>query len=332
MELPRAAPQQAEPSAASAAAYEAYLQGLYLVRQATPQSLQRAAELFERAVLEDPGYAQAHALLARASLQLWAFHGPSHEPWAQRARQAAATAVALRPDLAETHIARAAAAALYEWDWPEAERSLLRALDLAPQSPDAHHHYAWLLLRLARWDEALAEMQQAQRLDPLSVGVASDLGWFYYRSRRYAEAARQCYSTLELDAQSASALECRHQALAQMGRHAEALQQARQAMEAAGATARELALLDGPAEAAYARFRRWLIARMRAQGADPYYLAAQHAALGEPDQAFQELELAHQRRSALLGLLLAAPELDPYAADPRYRDLVRRLGLPQGRP
>jgi len=318
-------------SATNQAARDPYLKGLWFLRRGTPDDLRQSVPAFEQAVVFDPRSARAQAGLADAIHLLTLFGAlPPREAY-PRAEAAARKALELEPDLADTRSTLGSILFRFHRDGPGAEAEFRRALALDPGSATVHHDYAWLLVAERRFDEALIQIQVAQRLEPLSVRASADVGWVYYRARRYPEAIRQMQRTLELEPRFLGARHCLEGALVHEGRFAEALVQAREGARQEGMTAAELAALPQEPRTALRRIAEWRLARLQDRGTkgwvSPYALAAQYAELGDADHAFAELDHAFTESDPSLVSADVDPAFDAVRADPRFAQVVARIGL-----
>jgi DNA-binding winged helix-turn-helix (wHTH) protein/Tfp pilus assembly protein PilF len=314
------------------AAREAYLAGRYLWNKGTSDALTKSLEQFERALALDPSYAPAYAGLAD-SYRLLAMNGalPAREA-SEKAKAAALTALEIDPALAEAHVSLGSILFRYEWDWAGAERELRRAIAADPDYALGRHDYAWFLVAMGRFDEAVSEITIARDLDPLSPLANADVGWVYLRARRYDEAIAQMERTLELEPGLSQAHACLELAYIYKGMYAEGRDAARRHMQELGADEAVLAEIDGlPAAEGLRRSWRWKlerrIAAARERPVTAYPFATMYAALGERGRAFEWLERAFADRDPMLVSLNVDPAFDGLRADPRFADLLRRVGL-----
>jgi serine/threonine-protein kinase len=315
------------------AAYELYLKGRYHWNKRNPEGLRKAVEYFRQATALDPNYALAYAGLADAYAVLPNFdRRVSRLEMMPLAKDAALKAVALDYELAEAHTSLAVILRKYDFDWAGAERHYRRAIELNPNYPTAHQWYGELLVDRGHFDEGLAEVRRALELDPLSLVANMELGLGLRLARRYDEAIAQLQKTLELDPTFADANAFLAAAYAHKGMYEEAL----------AANARQMAREGAPpavieaAKAAYARegwqgYLRFLVKTIesRENPARPEGIAGLYGQLGENDKAFEWLERAYVERADGLSLLKVDPWYDPLRSDPRFADLMRRVGLPQ---
>jgi adenylate cyclase len=314
-------------------AYHHYLRGRYhWHRRDDPQrrqeNLRKSLENFEAALSADPGFALAWAGLADTYASL-AGVMPPQEAYG-RAKAAALQAVKHDERLAEGHVALARILVFHEWDWVGAGTAYRRAIELSPSYATAHQWYAMYLLHLGRGDEALREIAVARRLDPLSINVQLDAGRILYFTRRYDEAVAQWRHILELDPASADA--SLHLGLTYVEKGM--FEEARTQFEQWAATRREAptALLAYTHAAAgnHAEARRLLdglLYEAQHQRVPAAAIALIYGRLGDRDNAFRWLEKAVEGRSSFLLFLKVSPRMDPLRADPRYRELLQRIGL-----
>jgi len=319
-------------------AYEAYLLGrAYFNNIPMWTSWMRAKEYFEKAVAKDPGYAPAYGGLA----ELYAHLGGSHarDPRAKivQARQWAEKALALDDTLAEAHTALAHVAQ-YEYDWAGAEREFRRAIELNPSYALARIWYAQYLYATQRFEEAVTQAQFAQQLDPGSLLVNTQAGAAYFFAGRVEEAMASWQKALELDPGYPGASILLATSYVTLGMTEQAIATLQKALNFSD---RDPVVLGALAHA-YARAGRReealklvgelnrldvrLEAERRSIPRFPFIWA--YVGLGDNEQAFAWLEKAYQERRARMYLLNVDPLLDPLRSDPRFQDIVRRVGLP----
>jgi DNA-binding winged helix-turn-helix (wHTH) protein/tetratricopeptide (TPR) repeat protein len=315
-------------------AYHSYLKGRYHWNTRAEEGLKKAVQHFEQAIARDPGYALAHAGLADCYTLLGSA-GYGVLPPAEaldRARAAATKALEVDPDLAEAHTSLALVKFRLDWDWGLAETEFRRAIQLSPGYASAHHFYGLYLSAMGRATEAVASLRLAQELDPLSLIIGAALARVFHFARQYERAFEQCLKTLEMDPQFAEA----HMNLAlvyvQRSMFAEAVERLQRATATAGRRPLMQAILgyvhglSGDVDQA----RRTLdeLGGLAAEGRIPMlYLVYPCIGLGETERAFELLETAYRERSGLLVFLKVEPIFDTLRADPRFEDLLRRMGL-----
>ena len=313
----------------SPAAHEAYLKGTYLNR-GTNEQRRKAREYFEQAVSIDPGYAPAYAGLAD---YYWATPELPAGVAMPEAKQYALKALDLDPTLVRAHTALAAVRFYGDWDWAAAEKEFKRALELNPSDAEAHRMYSIYSSALGRGEEALAEIRRAQQLDPLSNLTQITAGWTFYYARQYDRAVEQCRRVLGSDPNSDGGYDCLGSAYLAKGLYEEAIAASERTVSLSGSDparvvglARAYALAGRKAEA----HKVLQELRQLSKGAylPPCYFAAVHVALGENEQAFTWLEKAYRERDTYLTWLKVDEALDPLRPDPRFHELLSRVGLP----
>ncbi len=314
-------------------AYQLYLQGRYLAARVNEANLRKSLEYFQRAIEKDPNYAEAYTGLADSYSSL-AYIGtlPVEEGYS-KVRAAASRALELDESLGEAHEALGYYDLYYQWDGPAAEQEFRRAIDLNPNHPDGYLGYANYLEQVGRFEEAIAENRHAQQLDPLAPRFSLNLGDVLLRARRYDEAIQQFEKIVELNPSDFSAHYGLARAYLEKGMFARALAEAEK-----GNTLWNNPALPFPGRAyVYARVgkakeARSELAELERQAktapAWAHQVAAVYVALGEKDQAFSWLEKAYQGRSSFLRWLKVDTRFEPLRSDPRFQDLLRRVGLP----
>jgi TolB-like protein/DNA-binding winged helix-turn-helix (wHTH) protein/Tfp pilus assembly protein PilF len=324
------APPAAVLSPSSYQAYDLYLEGRYFWNKRTAQSLQRAAEYFQQSIDKDPNYARSYAGLADSYAMMSSYDVLPPEAAMPEARAAAQSAIKLDDGLAEAHVSLAVIAQNYDWDWNTAEKEYRRAIELDPNYATAHHWYAEELALTGKFDEAFGEIERARQLDPLSLIIAADRGAILYFSRQYAPAVAQFNSVLEMEPNFLRA----HLvifAYTQQGDYANAsaaLDRARKTNESAWSPALEIYLLGRSGKLPEARQHLEKFKNMNwppSQVAVP--MAVAYIGTGENTQAVAWLEKAYAVHSASLTAIKVDPTYDPLRSDPRFKDLLRRVGL-----
>jgi TolB-like protein/DNA-binding winged helix-turn-helix (wHTH) protein/lipoprotein NlpI len=312
-------------------AYEAYLKGTYFLNKLTEADLHKSIELFSQAVELDPAYAQAYAGLSQSYVYLGIFGlRPSGEVY-PKARVAAMKALQLDETVAEAHNALADVKKGYDWDWVAAEAEYKRAIALNASYSRAHSWYADYLSKMGRHDEALVEAKRARELDPVSVSSNGFLGAILYRARRYDEAIEACQRALELDPSYPNALWFQALAHEQKGELPKAIANLKKAVSLSDAPlyrallANAYALAGEKAKALSALDELKALSQQRY--VSPLDIAVVYTGLGDRNSAFQWLEKAFQERTMRIQEL-PEPIFDSLRSDPRFGDLMRRIGLP----
>jgi len=313
-------------------AYEAYLKGRYYWNKRTAAGMQKAVAYFQQAIDKDPGYGAAYSGLADSNSGL-TWHGfTSPAETLPRAKAAALKAIEIDPQSAEAH-ASLGLVLHHEWDWSGAEAEFKRALQLDPRYANAHHWYGDYLSVRGRHEEALIEAKKASELDPLNLMIDTWLGLRYYLARNYERAVERGRSTVELDPGFAPAHLLLGETYVQMRRHEQGLAELESAASLSGDSPLYLAQV-AVAYAAEGRKTEALQIAAQLQAASlnryvsPYGLAQIYAALGDKEQTFKWLDNAYTDRSVWMTYLAVDPVFDGYRSDQRFQDLLRRVRLP----
>jgi serine/threonine-protein kinase len=314
-------------------AHNLYLQGRYHLNQRTEEGLVKAVEFFEKAIVEDPQYAEAHSGLSDAYglLAHYGVLGPA-DVWT-KAASSAATAVLLDGNSAEARTSLAHVKSTQDWDWRSAEREFQRAITLDPKYATAHHWYGIsCLVPMGRLDEALEQMTLAQSLDPVSSIIARDVGVIHYFRRDFGAALEQCDHTIELNPHFAPAYLTLSLVQEQQGDLEEALAALERAVSLSplsprmhGALGRTLALAN-KRDAAMKTLRK-LETLARERYVSPFEFASIYLALGQLDVAFKWLNKARDERVFELLAMRVDPRFDPLRDDARFDASVRQIGF-----
>ena len=314
-------------------AYQLYLKGRFFWNKRTREGFQRGMALFEQAVERDPAYARAHAGVADSNIGLTFYEYERPHDAMPRAKAAALRALAVAPLMAEAHASLAHIEGNYEWDWAAAEAEWRRAIFLDPDYATAHQWYAThYLTPTGRLEDALREARRAQELDPLSPVFNAFFGATLLFSRRYDEAIEECRKTIDLYPEFGVGHWYLGRAYLQRGMSREAVAELREAVRLSGGSP----LMQGTLAFAQAKAgdpgaRKILgdLLRLRREHyASAFDLAVVHAGLGEHDEALRWLDEAAAERAFHLVYLKVWPELDALRAEPRFKAMVRRIGLP----
>ena len=319
------------------AAYDAYLKARYHLHAMSPAEISKSIEDFERALQVDPNYAPAHAglasayaLLAIAPFDLL----PPHQAM-PKAETAARKSLELDDSLAEAHAALALVNHHYHWNWKAAEAGYKRAIDLNPDYAAAHYWYSWLLLALGKRSEALEEIERTmlivQQTDPHRlVAVHATRAQAYYFGREFQRAIEECEKALELDPEHFMLHFILGRAYMRMGNHVRAIAQLKLAKTV------DFPLMGAALGLAYAvsgrkdqtqKIAEAFKAAAKKRYIPPTYFGMLYAGLGDKDKALEWLEKAFQERADGLTWLNVEPMLDDMRSDPRFQDLIRRIGL-----
>ncbi len=305
-------------------AYRFYLQGMFLLDRR--MAAQKAVEALEQSVRLDPNYAQGWAGLAVAhGLIAYSANANVGEEY-QKSIEAINKALSLDPNVSEVYTALCEIKYQYEWDFAGAGRACQRALELNHNSSLAHNNYARFLLNYQRYDEAIAEIKTAIDLDPTSFHNQRIYANTLYLSRRYDEAVAQYKRLMQMNEEIDPTYQGLIRTLEMQGKEAEAFEWLMKSPSMQKKDDKTIQLF----KTAY-QTSGWagvLRERDKTPGEGNFFRrAGWNARLGDKDKAFEYLEKAYQQRNPLLYLLQVEPTLDPLRDDPRFDELVRRVGL-----
>jgi len=316
--------------------YESYLKGVFAAQKSESRaSMEESIGYFEEAIKRDPTFAPAYVGVAASYDELGTvFIGAPPEETRAKVMSATRKALELDPELADAHLLLAHMQAL-QWQWAEAEAEFKRALKLNPSDATAQSRFAAWLLCQGRTDEALAWTQRAREHDPLAVSGA-DIGWILFHARRYDEAIHELRSELAVQPDQPTVLWYLGFALIAKGQPEEAIPVLEKSVAGSNRSPGPIGVLVR----AYAQAGRRtdalrLLGELKRRQQTGYIPAAAfvnaYLGLGDNEQAFAWLERGYQEHSAILGLLKVHPYFDPLRDDPRFAELVRRVGLDQAR-
>jgi len=322
----------ATPHQISPEAYEAYLKGRYYWNKRTGESMQKAEQYFEQAIDKDPTYAAAYSGLAdcNSGLTWHGFKSPAEA--LPKAYAAARKALEINPESAEAHASLGLAMA-HSWDWTGAEAEFRRALQLDPQYANAHHWYGDYLSIRGRHGEALSEAKHALELDPLNLMISTWVGLRYYMARDYSRAIDQNRNSVELDPNFAAAHLLLGEDYRESGLHREAVNELKKAANLSGdsplytAQVAVALAVEGRGDDAL-RIAHELEAISRKRYVSPYGLAQIYAATNDKEDTFKWLQAAYEDHAVWMGYLAVDPIFDRLHSDGRFKDLLRRVGLP----
>lgn len=311
-------------------AYNLYLQGRYHWNKRTPDGFSKAVDCFARAIVKDPNYAPAHAGLADcySILGLYGVLRPGET--VPKAKEAALKALQIDETLAEAHCSLGLITAYYEYDWAEAERQFVLAIDLDPNCASARFWYSWfVLLPTGRVEKAAAEARRALELDPLSPTIAMSLGPIYYCYGQYDHAVEEYRKALELDPNHPLANVFLGWAYVALGRYNEAITACKRGLTlplfGIGMQGLAYARMGNQAEAARLLVE---VKKMTEQGLPAYaWMANIYAGLGESNLAFECLERACDGRESAMIMIKLNPMFQHFQSDPRFHSLLRRMNL-----
>jgi TolB-like protein/DNA-binding winged helix-turn-helix (wHTH) protein/Tfp pilus assembly protein PilF len=315
-------------------AYEAYLKGRYFWNKRTSEGLKKAIEYFSQAIETDPTYAEAYSGLADAYALSgdWEYGLLAPRDAFPLARAAATKALALDDSLGEAHTSLAFALDLYGWEWEAAGKEYELAIKLSPSYATLHLWYAWHLMVIGRTNEGIVELRKAETLDPLSLIISADLADALCIAHLYDESVQQSKNALELDPNFAIGHYELGQALEQKQMHDGAIAEFQSAIKIAGHSG----AFDSNLAYAYASSGRQeeaakmvgdLEAKHEQNPTTDANIALVYVGLGNQDQAMIWLNRAYEAR--FNPSILLRPAFDPLRTNAQFRDLRRRIGLPQ---
>jgi TolB-like protein/Tfp pilus assembly protein PilF len=313
-------------------AYQLYLKGRYFWGRREIQQIRKAMRYFEAAIALDNNFASAYVGLADCYTSLGLWHESTPKEAFPRAKQTLLKALEIDDRLAEAHATLAVINEFFDWDFAAAEGEYKYAINLNPNSALTHHRYAVYLSRAGRFDEAMKSIRLAQRIDPLSGLVNHKIGLILHYGREFESAVEHCRETLELDPLFGGSHIVISLSLLKMGQLEEALAEARIANDLMGNDLESLANL-GHTLAAAGRLKEAkeilseLLEISGCKYLPPFIPAIIYAGLEDKDPAFQWLEQAYHEHSYYLTALKTIPLFDSLSHDPRFADLLRRIGL-----
>jgi len=318
-------------------AYDLYLKGRYAWNRRTPAELETAISCFHQAIAKDPGYALAYSGLADAYSVMPNYRGNPSEAF-PKSNAAARKALELDPTLAHPHAVLAVNETQYDWDFAGGEAEFKKALELDPNDAAAHQWYAESLDRIGgRQQEALAEINRARQLDPQSPVIRRELGGILTTARQYDQAIAVCQKLAADEPTFAIAHDCLAKAYWTKRMYSQVVEEFKIEGQLSGysenaefAAALEQGFRSAGWNGALTKAIEFEQAQRTKTGYfSPEEIAQLYADLGDKDQAFRWLNTAYQEHDWLLIGLKSFPPLDPLRSDPRFAELVRKVGLPQ---
>ena len=314
-------------------AYQLYLKGRYFAEKLTKDDVDKGIKYFHQAIDLDPNYALAYEGLSYAYYtgdDL--FLSPLESM--PKSDEAAKKALQLDDTLAEAHTDMAIVHFWYDYDWNAADGEFRRAIELRPNYAHAHEYYGWQLISVGRTEEGIKESKRALELDPLSTEVGANVGGNFYFAHQYGTAIEQLRKTLEMDPNYWLARMFLGSSYEASGDLPRAIAECERARET------ETTILWPLAELAHAyaasgrkheaeEILKQLKDRSKQSYVPGYNFAEIYIGLGDKEQALAFLEKAYADRSMLLTFLKVDPQFDSLHSEPRFKDLLRRVGLPQ---
>jgi len=329
---PQAAARLALPRPVEPDAYDAFVRGRYHWNERSAPEVHSAIEFFQQAASKDPSFAPAYASLADSYTLLTMMRDAPPGEMIPKAKDALLKALALDDSMADAHTVLAEVTEVFGWDWAAADKEFRRAIELEPNNSNARHQYAIHLMVTGHFPEALAQVKIAQQLDPVSPVTFSSTGWIYLRGRRPDQAILECQKALDLDPKFARGHLC-------LGEAYEEKQDFNQAAEEFIA-ARVLTGMPPEAieemrkalrESGYQGYFRLRLKQLQQKSeksyVSPYDFADFSLRAGDREAAIKWLESAYSERSPYLVFLHIEPRMDSLRSDPRFQELLRRIGL-----
>jgi TolB-like protein/DNA-binding winged helix-turn-helix (wHTH) protein/Flp pilus assembly protein TadD len=313
-------------------AYEAYLKGRYFWNKRTADGLSKAIEFFDEAVKRKPDYALAYAGLADSYALAgdWKYGLLAPGEAYPQAKGAATKAIALDGTLGEAYISLAFCLDNFDWDWETAGREFTRGIELSPGYPIGYEWYGWHLAALGRHAEAVAEVEKAASLDPLSSSIGADLAEELLVAHRLDEAVEQTRKTMILDPFFAPVHYVLGQTFVQKHSYNEAIAELQKAIELSpGSTAFTANLAYAYAVSGMRDEAEKILNDLKNRSPQAFSnapeIAMVYVGLGEKDQAMAWLEKAYAKRFS--PWVLMRPCFSPMRSDPRFQNLLHRIGL-----
>jgi len=312
-------------------AFQLFIKGRYFWNQRTIEGLRKALEYAQQALAVDPAYAPAYVGLADSYNLLGAQHNalPPRETF-PKARAAASRALEIDPMLAEAYASLAFINCWFEWDLTASEQNHLKAIELKPNYPTAHHWYGELLTTMGRFEEAYVELQMAQELDPLSLAINVDLAASFYHARDFKRSERQLLNLLELNASFVRAHVILGKVYVEQGEFGRGIEILQKAVELSGedpvalsALAHANAMIGKTREAHKLVDDLHITAKQRYVSA--YHIAEVYLGLGNKDLAYKWLDQAYENRDVELVWLRVNPVFDSLRSESRFTDLRRAV-------
>jgi eukaryotic-like serine/threonine-protein kinase len=323
----------AEHATENSEAYQDYVKGRFYLDKRTREGLKSAVEEFSQAITKDPNYAQAYAGLADAYIFLVDREYISPSEASPKIRSAVQRAMAIDPTLSEPHAALAALKEEVDWDWAGAEAEYHKAIQLNANDAVSHHLYAVLLQCMGRFPEAWAEAEKALALDPASPqNNAHEVG-LLVNMRRYDEALSRVNSLIAANPDFAAYHGARGITYWHLGKEeayvADQVLSFRKSGREDQAEAFATGYRQGKLKGACLATIELLKSKSQSGYVSPNEIATLYARIGDRDHTFEWLEKAYQEHSARMEYLKVEDFLEPFHSDPRYVDLLKRVGLPQ---
>ena len=311
-------------------AYQLYLKGRFYWNKRSPAEFQKAIKFFEQAIEQDPNYALAYSGLADAYALFTVYTDEQAHLVMPKAKAAALKALALDDQLAEAHASLGQVAAYYDYDFVTAEREYRRALELNPNYATAHQWLAEHLSTMKRFDEALAEIKRALELDPLSLIMNRIYADILLDQRRFDEAIDQYQKTVELEPNFPTTHFFLGRAYEAKGMYDEAVSAYNKSATLSGFPAEGLAKMnEAYAKSGWKGYVQGVLDHSRRAQTPSFVIAGYYLRLGQKEEAIAALQKAYEQRDFRMTMLSVDFGFDGIRSDPRFVDLVRKIGLPE---
>jgi eukaryotic-like serine/threonine-protein kinase len=317
----------------NAEAYQLYLKGRFYWNKRTSADFQKAIGFFQQAIDHDPNYALAYTGLADSYALMTAYTAERSGEVMPKAKAAALKALELDDRLAEAHASLGQIAAYYDYDFPTAEREYRRALDLNPNYATAHQWLAEHLSAMKRFDEALAEIKRALELDPLSIIINRIYADILVDARRFDEAIEQFHKTIELDPNFPTAHFFLGRAYEAQGMYDKAVGEYNKSAALSGFPPEQLAKMnEAYAKGGWKGFVQAVLdyaLHASKTPPSPFVMAGYYTRLGQKEEALAWLQKGYEQRDFRMIMLSVDFGFDSLRSDPRFVELVRKIGLPE---
>jgi eukaryotic-like serine/threonine-protein kinase len=317
----------------NAEAYQLYVKGRFYLAQRTRESLYKALDQFNQALAKDPNYAQAYAGLSDAYIILFDRGWVSNDEASPKIRNAAQRAIELDPTLAEPHAALAALKELADWDWAGAEAEYRKAIGLNPNDATSHQWYSLLLQNLGRLKEALAEIDKALALDPASPQINANHAGILSDMHRYDDALAELNRFIAANPEFPVNYEVRGSVYWHLGNQDASVADWAMEMKKNGRPEWAEAFAAGYRKAKLKGACTALIEVLKNESqreyVSPNVMARYYGLMGDRDHTFEWLEKGYAERAGRMEYVKTEGYLEPFHSDPRYIDLLKRMGLPR---
>ncbi len=318
----------------NAEAYQLYLQGLYHWNKLSPPEIRKSLEYFQQAVDVDPNYALAYADVGRVYFSLAMTADTTSQEVLPKAREAALKALKIDDTLAQAHTTLGWVKFWFDWDWDGAEQEFQRSLSLNPNVGDTYIAYAHVFTFTGRVTEALPLARRARELDPLNLRINALEGQALFYAGKYDDAIVRLQKTIELEPNFFLAHLFLARVYIEKKMYTEAIAEATKARDVSGGHSEAVAHIvytlakSGRREEAQAALNELKKRAAEERYVPPYSLALAYNGLGETDEAIASLEKGLQQRDVRMTLLKVEPKWNNLRGDPRFQDLLRRVGFP----